>query len=74
MPLILRNVKGSALTINEMDDNLEYLYNRTSIGTSGTAGTSGVQGAQGFQGAQGLTGAQGLKETRDQQGLKEILD
>ena len=48
MPLILRNVKGSALTINEMDDNLEYLYNRTSIGTSGTAGTSGVQGAHGF--------------------------
>ena len=36
MALILRNVKGSPLTAQEMDDNLSYLESEIQAGTSGT--------------------------------------
>ena len=51
MGLILREDKGSKLTIHEMDGNLTYLENLR----SGIPGPEGAQGSIGFQGYQGAS-------------------
>jgi len=56
MPLILRNVKGDALTYDEMDDNLLYLQ---TLALSGVPGSTGATGSAGLTGASGSTGATG---------------
>jgi hypothetical protein len=67
MTLILRQTKGSKLTIGEMDGNLLYLYNLVSgatsgSGTSGTDGTSGSSGVDGSgtSGTDGTSGSSGV--------------
>ena len=61
MALVKRLVKGSPLTAQEMDDNLDYLEGLIPVGsTSGTSGTSGTNGTSGTGGTSGLNGANGL--------------
>jgi hypothetical protein len=57
MPLILRNVKGSALTYTEMDNNLLYLQSLALSG--GGTGPTGATGPAGSNGATGETGPSG---------------
>ena len=66
--LTLRQVKGSELTIPEMDDNLLYL---TQLGLSkGLTGPQGVQGPWGFDGADGEVGPQGAQGVQGVQGAQ----
>jgi hypothetical protein len=59
--LTKRLVKGSPLTAQEMDDNLDYLEGLIPVGsTSGTSGTSGTNGTTGTAGTSGLNGVNGL--------------
>ena len=61
MGLILREEKGSKLTITEMDNNLKYLQSLGSSGTSGESGSgsSGTSGITGSSGTSGITGSSG---------------
>jgi hypothetical protein len=61
MPLITRQGKGSKLTIQEMDGNLEYLDSKStgSNGTSGVSGSSGRSGTSGVSGSSGRSGTSG---------------
>ncbi len=57
MALVKRITKGSPLTAQEMDDNLDYLQSQIQAGTSGTAGSSGVSGTSGSSGTAGSGGS-----------------
>lgn len=59
MPLILRNVKGEALTYTEMDDNLLYLETLALSGVPGPTGPSGSSGSPGATGPAGSSGVTG---------------
>ena len=67
MGLILREEKGSKLTITEMDDNLKYLESINS-GSSGSSGTSGNSGSSGTSGADGTSGSSGTDGTSGSSG------
>jgi hypothetical protein len=82
MPLILRNVKGSALTYTEMDNNLLYLQSLAlsgggtgptgatgPSGSSGSNGSTGPTGSTGTAGLQGVTGPTGATGTAGSQGV-----
>lgn len=60
MPLILRNVKGDALTYTEMDDNLLYLQTLALSGVPGTTGATGSSGSPGATGPAGSNGSPGI--------------
>jgi hypothetical protein len=68
MPLILRSVKGTKLTIQEMDDNLVYLEELAK--SYPNLGLTGPQGYQGFTGPQGMgpTGSNGITGTQGNTG------
>jgi len=72
MGIILRQDKGSRLTISEMDGNLTYLnnyaiglsssiYELSILGSTGPQGFQGILGFQGLEGFQGITGSQGYQ-------------
>ncbi len=59
MALVKRLSKGSPLSAQEMDDNLDYLQAQILAGTSGTAGSGGTAGTSGTSGTSGATGSTG---------------
>lgn len=59
MALVKRLEKGSPLTAQEMDDNLDYLEGIVGAGTSGSSGTSGTSGTTGSAGTSGIGGSSG---------------
>ena len=64
MALTKRLVKGSPLTAQEMDDNLDYLEGLVPVGSSsGTAGSAGTSGTDGTSGTSGVDGAAGVNGT-----------
>lgn len=60
MPLVLRNVKGDALTYNEMDDNFLYLESLALSGVPGPTGPAGSSGSPGATGPAGSNGSPGI--------------
>lgn len=70
MALVKRLVKGSPLTAQEMDDNLDYLAGLIPVGsTSGTSGTGGTSGSSGSSGSSGVSGTNGTDGTSGTSGL-----
>jgi len=63
MALVKRLSKGSPLTAQEMDDNLDYLQAQIQSGTSGTSGVSGTSGTSGGTGSSGVAGSNGTSGT-----------
>jgi hypothetical protein len=70
MALVTRQGKGSKLTIQEMDGNLEYLEQLAQTAVEGPQGLEGPQGPQGFQGVSGTTGPQGAEGPAGPQGVE----
>jgi hypothetical protein len=69
MALVKRLVKGSPLTAQEMDDNLDYLEGLVPAGsTSGTGGSAGTSGSGGTSGTNGTTGTGGTSGTSGSSG------
>jgi hypothetical protein len=63
--LTLRQVKGTRLSVVEMDNNFLYLQS-ISTGATGPNGATGAVGATGAQGLQGPTGSQNLQQVLSQ--------
>jgi hypothetical protein len=72
MALVKRLSKGSPLTAQEMDDNLDYLQAQILAGTSGTAGSGGTSGTSGTSGATGSTGTAGSGGTSGTSGTSGV--
>ncbi len=72
MALVKRLSKGSPLSAQEMDDNLDYLQAQILAGTSGTAGSGGTSGTSGTSGATGSTGTAGSGGTSGTSGTSGV--
>ena len=72
--LTLRQVKGSRLTIAEMDNNFLYLQSLSFAGVTGPNGATGATGPKGVTGSNGATGATGPKGATGTAGNSNIVE